>query len=61
MHSDNFENLTTEQKILKAAQKEFSQKGFAGAKTTAIAKAAGVTHTMLHYYFRTKNVFMKRL
>lgn len=40
MYSDNFENLTTEQKILKAAQKEFSQKGFAGAKTTAIAKAA---------------------
>lgn len=61
MYSDNFENLTTEQKILKAAQKEFSQKGFAGAKTTAIAKAAGVTHTMLHYYFRTKKCLYEKI
>lgn len=29
-------------------------KGFAGAKTVAIAERAGVTHAMLHYYFRTK-------
>lgn len=29
-------------------------KGFDGAKTTSIAHAAGVTHAMLHYYFRTK-------
>lgn len=50
----------TEQAILEAAEKEFYKKGFAGSKTTEIAKAAGVTHAMLHYYFRTKeNLFNK--
>ncbi|MDE6695880.1 MAG: TetR/AcrR family transcriptional regulator, partial [Muribaculaceae bacterium] len=37
----------TEQLILKAAEKEFLSKGFAGARTTSIAEAAGVTHAML--------------
>lgn len=40
--------------ILRAAEKEFLEKGFSGAKTTTIAEAAGVTHAMLHYYYRTK-------
>ena len=44
--------LSTEEKILKAAEHEFLVKGFAGARTTSIASAAGVTHAMLHYYFR---------
>lgn len=43
-----------EQLILEAAEHEFLTKGYDGARTTAIAKAAGVTHAMLHYYFRTK-------
>ena len=43
------------QLILKAAENEFMTKGFEGAKTTSIAKAAGVTHAMLHYYFSTKD------
>ena len=38
-----------EQAILEAAEREFLDKGFAGARTTSIAKAAGVTHAMLHY------------
>ena len=41
-----------EQAILEAAEREFIAKGFAGARTTSIAEAAGVTHAMLHYYFR---------
>ena len=50
----------TEQAILKAAEKEFLKKGYSGSKTTEIAKEAGVTHAMLHYYFRTKeNLFNK--
>lgn len=54
------EASNTEQAILQAAEKEFIKKGFAGSKTTEIAKAAGVTHAMLHYYFRTKeNLFNK--
>ncbi|MDE6648435.1 MAG: TetR/AcrR family transcriptional regulator [Muribaculaceae bacterium] len=44
----------TERAILMAAEREFLSKGFAGARTTSIAEAAGVTHAMLHYYFRTK-------
>lgn len=51
---------TSEQTILEAAEREFMTKGYAGAKTTSIAAAAGVTHAMLHYYFRTKeNLFNK--
>lgn len=49
---------TKEQAILAAAEREFLAKGFDGARTTSIAAAAGVTHAMLHYYFRTKeNLF----
>jgi len=41
-------------RILEAAEKEFVDKGFAGARTTIIAMNAGLSHTMLHYYFKTK-------
>lgn len=51
-------DISTEQTILKAAEQEFLEKGLAGAKTTSIAKRAGVNHAMIHYYFRTKeNLF----
>lgn len=40
---------------------EFMAKGYAGARTTAIAEAAGVTHAMLHYYFRTKDKLFDRI
>ena len=47
-----------EQAILEAAEYEFLDKGFEAAKTTKIASLAGVTHAMLHYYYRTKeNLF----
>lgn len=45
----------TEARILQAAEHEFLTKGYAGARTTSIAEAAGVTHAMFHYYFRTKD------
>ncbi|MDR0573814.1 MAG: TetR/AcrR family transcriptional regulator [Tannerella sp.] len=49
-----------EKLILKAAEEEFISKGYSGAKTTVIARKAGVTHAMLHYYYRTKeNLFQK--
>ncbi len=44
-----------ENEILEAAEKLFAEKGFKGATTTLIAAEAGVTHAMLHYYFRTKD------
>lgn len=48
-----------EQLLLKAAEEEFLEKGFGKARTTEIAKRAGVTHAMLHYYFKTKENLFK--
>lgn len=45
----------TQQKILDAAEQEFLEKGYFGATTAAIAKRAGITHAMLHYYFQSKD------
>lgn len=51
----------TEALILQAAEKEFLEKGYSGAKTTTIAEAAGVTHAMFHYYFRTKDKLFEKI
>lgn len=51
----------TEALILQAAEREFLEKGYSGAKTTSIAQAAGVTHAMLHYYFRTKEKLFEKI
>lgn len=62
MKQDTDSNLQdTESRILEAAEKEFLEKGFAGARTTSIAEAAGVTHAMLHYYFRTKEKLFDKI
>jgi len=50
-----------EQQILEAAEREFLEKGYDGARTTSIAQAAGVTHAMLHYYFRTKKQLFEHI
>lgn len=47
--------------ILQAATEEFLEKGLDGARTVSIAKRAGVTHAMLHYYFRTKEQLFNRI
>lgn len=59
--SKSITEQTTEEKILAAAEKEFLLKGYAGARTTAIAEEAGVTHAMLHYYFRTKDKLFDKI
>ena len=51
----------SEQAILEAAEREFLTRGYDGARTTSIAEAAGVTHAMLHYYFRTKEQLSNRI
>ena len=38
-----------EQTILEAAEAEFLEKGYDGAKMLSIARRAGVAHSMLHY------------
>ncbi|MDR2285854.1 MAG: TetR/AcrR family transcriptional regulator [Prevotellaceae bacterium] len=58
--------LSTEQIILEAAEAEFFEKGYGNAKTVSIAKRAGVSHSMLYYYFRKKEnlfqmIFLKKI
>lgn len=55
------EKQNKENEILEAAEREFLVKGYDGARTTSIAQAAGVTHAMLHYYFRTKEKLFERI
>lgn len=50
----NMDKHNSKQAILDAAEEEFLEMGFHGAKTSSIAKRAGVTHAMLHYCFSTK-------
>jgi len=51
--------MTKEEQILKAAEEEFFLRGYDGASTAVISRAAGVTHAMVNYYFRSKeNIFM---
>ncbi|MDR1675951.1 MAG: TetR/AcrR family transcriptional regulator [Tannerella sp.] len=62
----NTEDKNKEQAILEAAEHTFLEHGFEASKTTQIAARAGVTHAMLHYYYRTKEnlfnmVFDKKL
>ena len=47
-------NTISEDKILRAARKVFTENGFAGARMQAIAREAGVNKALLHYYFRSK-------
>lgn len=56
----------TKNKILECAERLFIEKGFNLTSTTAIAKAAGCTQALIHYYFRTKEnlfqtIFSKKL
>jgi AcrR family transcriptional regulator len=50
---------STQQRILDAALEEFHRQGFKGARTTRIAERAGMSRTMLHYYFSTKEALFE--
>jgi len=45
--------------ILEAAMREFHKNGFKGARTSRIAETAGISRTMLHYYFSTKEALFE--
>ncbi|HEX3934800.1 MAG TPA: TetR family transcriptional regulator, partial [Puia sp.] len=45
---------STEERIKEAAQKLFTQNGFAATRTRDIAKEAGINLALLNYYFRSK-------
>ena len=55
----NMEELSTEQKIIKAAKSIFTQKGFAATKTRDIAEEAGINLALLNYYFGSKENLFK--
>lgn len=48
-------NSNTEDKILNAAETEFQQKGYDGARMQSIADRADINKGLLHYYFKTKD------
>jgi TetR/AcrR family transcriptional regulator len=47
-------SLETRAAILAAAERIFAKSGLAGARTDAIAAAAGINKAMLYYYFTSK-------
>ena len=51
----------TKQKILRAAEEEFSQNGFHGARVDKIASLAGINKRMLYAYFGNKEELYKRV
>lgn len=58
MSTEKQEEITTEKRILEAAEKEFLERGYDRAKISTIAQNANVNHAMIHYYFDTKeNLF----
>ncbi|WP_234111648.1 TetR/AcrR family transcriptional regulator [Chryseobacterium sp. R2A-55] len=48
------QEISTEDKILLAASKVFTEKGFSGTRTRDIADEAGINLALLNYYFRSK-------
>ncbi len=47
-------DTSTEEKIIAAARKVFTQKGYAATRTRDIAEEAGINLALLNYYFRSK-------
>lgn len=46
---------STKEKILLAAEDEFAEQGFAGARTQEIARKAAVNKALIHYYYKDKS------
>ena len=53
--------ISTEEKILEAASKVFTEKGFAGTRTRDIAEKAGINLALLNYYFRSKEKLFEQV
>src|SRR5437016_13458840 len=51
----------TQERILKAAFKEFAGKGFAGARVDSIARRAGINKRMLYHYFGDKEALFREV
>jgi len=53
-HLHHHDSAATRGAILEAAERIFAVEGLEGARTDAIAAAAGVNKALLYYYFRSK-------
>lgn len=51
--------ISTEEKILAAAEQVFLQSGYDGSRMQEIADIAGINKAMLHYYFRSKDLLFE--
>jgi TetR/AcrR family transcriptional regulator len=54
-HVRHRDSVETRAAILKAAGRIYAEYGLAGARTDAIAAAAGVNKALLYYYFKSKD------
>lgn len=52
--SKNIADASTEEKIIEAARKVFTKKGYAATRTRDIAEEADINLALLNYYFRSK-------
>ena len=57
----NEQEQSTEEKILEAASKVFTEKGFSGTRTRDIAEHAGINLALLNYYFRSKEKLFEQV
>ncbi len=55
------QETVTEERILLAAMKVFTKKGFSGARMQEIADEAGINKASLHYYFRSKQLLFDKI
>lgn len=55
------EALSTEEKIIKSAQREFAQYGYEGARVDRIARMAKVNKAMIYYHFKSKENLYEHL
>ena len=55
------EGISTEEKILKAAEEVFIRDGYDGSRMQDIADVAGMNKALLHYYFRSKEKLFEKV
>ncbi len=52
-------DISAEEKILNAARRVFENKGMAGARMQEIANEAKINKSLLHYYYRSKQLLFE--
>ena len=53
--------MTTEEKILCAAESEMLERGYEGARMRGIAEKAEINKGLLHYYFKSKEALLSQV